>query len=256
MSWLDYGPLLSIVVGYLLFLFGVAYWAERTPPAGAAAPPDAHLRPHRIGLLHGMDVLRQRGAGGEPGAGVPDDLPRPGPDRPPLAGAPAPARAGRQGAADHVHLRLHLEPLRQVGAAGRPGGRPRRGRADPVHRAPAPGGVPVLQGDPPAGGDPRPVRSHPPGGGRAGAVRDPLRRAQPRFHAGAAGPADGGRRRVGGQAAGVPHRRRLRDLGPVRGVRRPVRPDARRPRAEPAGHRSASRRPRPSRAGRRCSSSR
>ena len=30
MSWLDYGPLLSIVVGYLLFLFGVAYWAERT----------------------------------------------------------------------------------------------------------------------------------------------------------------------------------------------------------------------------------
>jgi PAS domain S-box-containing protein len=30
MSWLDYGPLLSIVVGYLLFLFGVAYWAERS----------------------------------------------------------------------------------------------------------------------------------------------------------------------------------------------------------------------------------
>ncbi len=30
MSWLDYGPILSIVVGYLLFLFGVAYWAERS----------------------------------------------------------------------------------------------------------------------------------------------------------------------------------------------------------------------------------
>ena len=30
MSWLDYGPLLSIVVGYLLFLFGVAYWGERS----------------------------------------------------------------------------------------------------------------------------------------------------------------------------------------------------------------------------------
>jgi PAS domain S-box-containing protein len=30
-SWLDYGPLLSIVVGYLLFLFGIAYWAERSP---------------------------------------------------------------------------------------------------------------------------------------------------------------------------------------------------------------------------------
>ena len=30
MSWLRYGPILSIVVGYLLFLFGVAYWAERT----------------------------------------------------------------------------------------------------------------------------------------------------------------------------------------------------------------------------------
>jgi PAS domain S-box-containing protein len=29
-SWLDYGPLLSIVVGYLLFLFGIAYWAERS----------------------------------------------------------------------------------------------------------------------------------------------------------------------------------------------------------------------------------
>jgi PAS domain S-box-containing protein len=30
MSWLDYGPLLSIVVGYLLFLFCVAYAAERS----------------------------------------------------------------------------------------------------------------------------------------------------------------------------------------------------------------------------------
>jgi PAS domain S-box-containing protein len=30
MSWLGYGPVLSIVVGYLLFLFGVAYWAERS----------------------------------------------------------------------------------------------------------------------------------------------------------------------------------------------------------------------------------
>src|SRR5262245_38061206 len=30
MSWLDHGPLLSIVVGYLLFLFGVAYAAERS----------------------------------------------------------------------------------------------------------------------------------------------------------------------------------------------------------------------------------
>jgi PAS domain S-box-containing protein len=30
-SWLDYSPLVSIVLGYLLFLFGVAYWAERSP---------------------------------------------------------------------------------------------------------------------------------------------------------------------------------------------------------------------------------
>jgi PAS domain S-box-containing protein len=30
MSWLRHGPLLSIVIGYLVFLFGVAYWAERT----------------------------------------------------------------------------------------------------------------------------------------------------------------------------------------------------------------------------------
>jgi hypothetical protein len=30
MSWLGPGPVLSIVVGYLLFLFGVAYWAERS----------------------------------------------------------------------------------------------------------------------------------------------------------------------------------------------------------------------------------
>ena len=37
--------------------------------------------------------------------------------RAPVAGAAAPARAGRQGAADHVHLGLHLEPIRQVGAA-------------------------------------------------------------------------------------------------------------------------------------------
>ena len=30
MTWVEYGPLLSIVVGYLVFLFGVAYAAERT----------------------------------------------------------------------------------------------------------------------------------------------------------------------------------------------------------------------------------
>jgi PAS domain S-box-containing protein len=31
MPWLEYGPLLSIVLGYLLFLFGVAWAAERSP---------------------------------------------------------------------------------------------------------------------------------------------------------------------------------------------------------------------------------
>ena len=39
MSWLDHGPLLSIVVGYLLFLFGVAYAAERIERYHAAALP-------------------------------------------------------------------------------------------------------------------------------------------------------------------------------------------------------------------------
>ena len=58
-----------------------------------------------------------------------------------VAGRAAQARPGGQGAAHHHHLRLHREPLREVGAPRRPGGRSRRVRHDSLHRAPAEGGV-------------------------------------------------------------------------------------------------------------------
>lgn len=35
LSWLEYGPLLGIVIGYLLFLFGVAWASERLPALGS-----------------------------------------------------------------------------------------------------------------------------------------------------------------------------------------------------------------------------
>ena len=84
MSWLDYGPLLSIVVGYLLFLFGVAYWAERTRRLDAASG-EGHITATRTVPLYpsrGFDsgeamqklaVMAATGvsdAGAQPAAGI------------------------------------------------------------------------------------------------------------------------------------------------------------------------------------------
>ena len=251
MSWLDYGPLLSIVVGYLLFLFGVAYWAERSRrlrhprlqmltyvltasvyctawtfygSVGLAANRGLefltiYLGPALIALL--WPVLLRR-----------------------LVRVAKEQRI--TSISDFISSRYGKSaPLGALVA-----GLVVRG-PDPVHRAPAPGGVPVVQADPPPGDDPGALRPDPPGCRRAGALRDPVRRAQPRLHAGAAGPPLGGGGRVGGEAPRVPDRRASGSPGccsagsaTSSAGRSPTPSSA-------ASSRSARRRPRRSRAGRR-----
>ena len=151
-NWLSHTTLLAIVLGYLVFLFVVASAAE------AFAPRLLRGRRRTLTYVLAASVYCTAwtfygsvGLAANRGPRVPHHLPRPGLRGAALAGAPRQARARRQGAAHHLDLRLHREPLRQVGAA--------RGTLvavlvvcghDPVHRAPAEGGVGVVQDDPPA----------------------------------------------------------------------------------------------------------
>ena len=118
-SGLSPTALLTIVLGYLAFLFLVASVGGglRAAPRRAAGLRTADLRARRLGVLHRVDLLRQRRARGQPRARVPHHLPGAGLRGAALAGPAAQAGAGLQGAAHHLGLRLHLEPLRQVGAA-------------------------------------------------------------------------------------------------------------------------------------------
>ena len=223
MSWLDYGPLLSIVVGYLLFLFGVAYWAERTRRLErprlqmltyvltASVYCTAWTFYGSVGLAanRGLEFLTIYLGPALVALLWPVLLP--------------PARASRQGTADHVHLGLHLEPLRQVGAAGRAGGRPR-----------GVGLIPYIALQLQAVSQSFKVIL------RQEAILDRFDPTllvavvlglfgilfgarNPDFTQAQRGLLDGGRRRIGGQAAGVSHRRRLRDLDPLRWIRGSVR---------------------------------
>src|SRR5438876_3412248 len=116
-------------------------------PAETRPHPHDHLCPRGLRLLNRVDLLWQRGACGESGPRVPDHLSRSRPRGAPVAPHSEQARAGLQGAAHHLHLRLHLEPLRQVGEPGHPRRPPRGRRHDSLHRPPAPRGVGHLQPD-------------------------------------------------------------------------------------------------------------
>ena len=222
--------------------------------AGLGAHPHADLRARRLGVLHGVDVLRQRGARRQPRPRVPDDLPRARLCRAAVAGPPAQAGAGVQGAAHHVDLRLHLEPLRQVGGARHARRGPGGVRHDPVHRAPAQGRLGVVQDDPPRGLGAGRLRPDPARGRDPRPVRDPLRRAEPRLHQAADRAHDRRGGGVRGQAPRLPRSSASTSRGVSSGAsaissggspRHPELVASARPRP--------GRRPPPTRGGRRCS---
>ena len=225
------GPLLSIVVGYLLFLFGVAYWAERTR---RLERPRLQMLTYVLTASVYCTAWTFYGSVGprrQPGPRVPDDLPRARAPRAPLAGPAPTPRPHRQGAADHLDLGLHLEPLRQVGA--------RSARWSP--RLVVVGLIPYIALQLQAVSQSFKVML------QQEAILDRFDPTllvavvlglfgilfgarNPGLHAGPARLADRGRRRIGREAARVPHRRRLRDVDPLRRIRRPLRPAPRRSR--------------------------
>src|SRR6267143_1108239 len=205
-------------------------------PAGTRPYSHGHLCPRGLRLLHRVDLLWQRGACGESGPRVPDHLSRSRPRGAPVAPHSEQARAGLEGAAHNLHLRLHLEPLRQVGEPGHPRGPPRGRRHDSLHRAPAPRGVRHLQPDHAGRLGAGRVRPDPLGGVHPRLLRYPVRRAEPRLHQAADGAHDGGGRRIGGQARGLPGRRHLGHLGRLRRPRRHLRQHCPRPCLVEAAH--------------------
>ena len=174
------------------------------------------------GLLHRLDLFRQRRPGGGVRDLVPADLSRADagdascldrrsqddPDRPDLP--------------DHLDRGLHRQPLRQEPDAGGAGHGDHRGRHRSLHRVAAQGGVRRLS---PAHHRPRASQSS---GDRlvagrhavrdvgAGGVHDDLRHAPPRQCRAARGNGCGRRLRVGRQARRLRRRWQLRDLGPLR----------------------------------------
>gem|GEM_PF-3960182 len=182
-----------------------------------------------------MDLLRQRRARRGQRGRLPADLPRADADGGAVVGGAAQDDPHQQGQPDHLDRRLHRRALRQEHGARRAGHGDRGGGRDPVHRAAAQGRVDQLPdpaavsrgGDAAQGAGRGPVQGH--GavrGAAAGRVHAAVRHAPPRRHRAARGHGRGDRLRVGGQAAVVPRRRRLRDLLALRRVRRRVRPGA------------------------------
>ena len=158
--------MLGVSFGYLLLLFAVAAFGDRRAALGRSVIDNAWIYALSLGgLLHRLDLLRQRRAGGGVRGLVPADLSRAD------AGDAARLDRGAQDGAHradlphHLDRRLHRQPLRQEPAARRAGHADHRGRHRALHRAAAEGGLRRL---PPADrrpGAPRLRRS--PGGGTA-----------------------------------------------------------------------------------------
>ncbi|MCC7151995.1 MAG: hypothetical protein IT501_08310, partial [Rubrivivax sp.] len=184
-------------------------------------------------VLQCVDLLRQRRARGQHGGVVPAHLPRP--DAGDGAGLGAAAQDDPHCAhlAHHLDRRLHLQPLRQEPRAGRAGDADRAHRCRALCRPAAQGGGQRLRLADRCGrgrrGAALVARHHALRGAGAGGLHHRLRHAPPGHHAALRGHGGGDRRRVGGQAAGLRGRGRVRDLEPVRragGAGRAHRPDA------------------------------
>ena len=138
--------ILLVACAYLCLLFAIAYYGDKRADAGPQ--PDRqplHLRPVDRGLLHLLDLLRQRRPGGLGAASLPADLSRPDADLRAVVVRAAQDHPDQQGQPDHLDRRLHLLALRQEHAAVRPGDGDRGGRHHAVHLAAAEGGLDQLQ---------------------------------------------------------------------------------------------------------------
>ena len=200
----------------------------RRPPRRAG--PQHHQQPlhlhaqHR-GLLHRLDLLRQRRPRRRRRHRLPADLPRPDAHGLPVVVRAAQDAAHHQGLRHHLDRRLRRLALRQERAAGRPGHDRRGVRHHALHLAPAEGGLDQRRGDPRL---PRPgavlarlgaLRGAPPG-----RVQHPVRHPAHRRHRAPPGHGRGDRLRIDRQAGRLRHRRPVRHLRPLRRLRRPLRP--------------------------------
>ena len=223
--------LLLVSSAYLGVLFAVAYFGDRRAEQGRSIinSPYVYTLEHR-GLLHRLDLLRQRRPGGGGRRRLPADLPRADADGLPVVVRAAPHAAHHQGLRHHLDRRLRRLALRQERAARRPGHDDRGDRHHAVHLAAAEGGLDQRLGDPRLPGDgavlarSRPVRR--PADGR---VQHPVRHPAHRRHRASPGHGGGDRLRIRGQADRLRHRRRVRDLRHVRRLRRHLRPGDRAP---------------------------
>ena len=234
---------LAYSLAYVGFLFAIAYWGdERAAPARPPEREARRLRPLARGLLHLLDLLRQRRPGLEGGLQLPADLSRPDPGVRARLAAAAAHRADLQGPEHHLDRGLHRRALRQEPDPGRDRHRDRGARDPALHRAAAEGGLDQLPDparvpghrDALAHGEPAAVARH-----RAdripdpGAVRDPVRHPPHRRDRAPRGHDPRDRVRIGGQADRVPGGRRVRHLGRFRRDRRARRQGRRRPAAPP-----------------------
>ena len=185
---------------------------HRRPPRRAG--PQHHQQPlhlhaqHR-GLLHRLDLLRQRRPRRRRRHRLPADLSRPDAHGLPVVVRAAQDAAHHQGLRHHLDRRLRRLALRQERAARRPGHDRRGVRHHALHLAPAEGGLDQRRGDPRL---PRPgavlARPRALRGAAPGRVQHPVRHPAHRRHRAPPGHGRGDRVRIDRQAGRLRHRRR------------------------------------------------
>ena len=141
--------ILLIASAYLGVLFAIAYC--RRPPRRPG--PQHHQQPLHLhaldrGLLHRLDLLRQRRPRRRERPRLPADLPRPDADGLPVVVRAAQDAAHHQGLRHHHDRRLRRLALRQERAPRRPRHAGRGGRHHALHLAPAEGRLDQRRGDP------------------------------------------------------------------------------------------------------------
>ena len=226
--------IVAVSFAYLGVLFAIAYYGDKRAGARPLHHREpVHLRALARGVLHHLDVLRQRRAGGVERHRLPPGVPRAHAHGAAVVVRDAEDPPHQQGVPHHVDRRLRRVALRQEPAARRARHGHRGARRDPVHLAAAQGDLRQLH-------DPAALPGHRHAGAGAGAavpagqralhrddargVHDPVRDAPPRRDRAARGARRGDRLRVRGEAARVPGRRGVRDVRHLPRLRRRLPP--------------------------------